>query len=126
MAVHMLTGKPEPHRIFCLARSRSCWKEYAMPLYAYRCPQCSEFEVNFDMGQAPGTIPCPACNTSSPRRFTAPHLSRAASSAYRLIESTQRSASEPAVVRSPGPAVPGTPGRGVTTNPLHRKLPRPD
>jgi putative FmdB family regulatory protein len=102
-----------------------------MPLYAYRCPECSDFEVSFDMGRAPADMQCPACKTSSPRRFTAPHLSRAASSAYRLIESTQRSASEPAVVSSPGPATPGAAGPvsrnpAVSTNPLHRKLPRPE
>lgn len=100
-----------------------------MPLYAYRCAAatgavCPEFEVSLPMGSAPGSVPCPACGNPSPRRFTAPNLSRASSSAYRLIEGTQRSAAEPDVVRSPvsGPRT----GRSGTSNPLHRKLPRPD
>ncbi|MDK1359873.1 zinc ribbon domain-containing protein [Arthrobacter sp. zg-Y1219] len=109
-----------------------------MPLYAYRCPDCSDhpagsdFEASLAMGEAPGSLPCPVCGAPAPRRFTAPHLSRAYSSAYRLIESTQRSAAEPAVVRSPAdgprPAGPRPGGRrgNITTNPLHRKLPRPD
>ncbi|MCQ1988188.1 zinc ribbon domain-containing protein [Arthrobacter sp. zg-Y844] len=102
-----------------------------MPLYAYRCVAggsagliCADFEVQLAMGSAPSSLPCPACGAPARRRFTAPNLSRASSTAYRLIESTQRSASEPAVVRSP---VPGTrPAGNMTTNPLHRKLPRPD
>ncbi|MCC9205908.1 FmdB family zinc ribbon protein [Arthrobacter sp. zg-Y769] len=97
-----------------------------MPLYAYRCADCLDFEVQFAMGSAPASLPCPACGAPARRRFTAPNLSRASSSAYRLIESTQRSASEPAVVHSPGPQ-PGTrPAGNISTNPLHRKLPRPD
>lgn len=96
-----------------------------MPLYAYRCTDCLDFEVSAAMGEAAASLPCPACGTPSPRRFTAPNLSRASSSAYQLIESTKRSAAEPAVVRSPGPAA-RTSGGNITTNPLHRKLPRPD
>ena len=101
-----------------------------MPLYAYRCPVCSDFEILRAMGDAPDSLPCPGCAQPSARRFTAPHLSRASSSAYRLIESTRRSAAEPAVVRSPGAGGPGngarTAGGNISTNPLHRKLPRPD
>lgn len=102
-----------------------------MPLYAYRCADrpdgaaCPDFEASLPMGSAPVSLPCPVCGGPAARRFTAPHLSRAASSAYRLIESTQRSAAEPDVVRSPGPG-PRTAAGNITTNPLHRKLPRPD
>ncbi|MBP3035164.1 zinc ribbon domain-containing protein [Arthrobacter sp. zg-ZUI100] len=96
-----------------------------MPLYAYHCPECSDFEFSCPMGSAPGSLPCPACGAPSPRRFTAPNLSRTSSSAYQLIERTQRSAAEPDVVRSPAPG-PRTGGQNITTNPLHRKLPRPD
>lgn len=101
-----------------------------MPLYVYRCAAatgvlCPEFEVSLPMGAAPGSVPCPACGNPSPRRFTAPNLSRASSSAYRLIEGTQRSAAEPDVVRSPVSG-PRTGRSSSTSNPLHRKLPRPD
>lgn len=95
-----------------------------MPLYSYRCPNCVDFDVLLAMGDAVGSVSCPACGAPSRRRYTAAHLSSSSSGAYRLIEATERSAAEPAVVRSPG----GSPGnaRGITTNPLHRKLPRPD
>ncbi|MCQ1951306.1 MULTISPECIES: FmdB family zinc ribbon protein [Arthrobacter] len=102
-----------------------------MPLYAYRCAAggsagsiCPDFEVRLSMGSAPASLPCPDCGAPARRRFTAPNLSHASSSAYRLIESTERSASEPDVVRSPGPGT--RPAGRNTTNPLHRKLPRPD
>ncbi|UWX97430.1 zinc ribbon domain-containing protein [Arthrobacter zhaoxinii] len=104
-----------------------------MPLYAYRCAArgsagftCADFEVQLAMGSAPASLPCPVCGAPARRRFTAPNLSRASSSAYRLIESTQRSAAEPAVVRSPDPLSGTRPAGNITTNPLHRKLPRPD
>ena len=96
-----------------------------MPLYAYRCPECSDFEISCPMGSAPVSLPCPDCAVPSPRRFTAPNLSHASSGSYRLIESTQRSAAEPDVVRAPG-GNPRTPARNITMKPLHRKLPRPD
>ncbi|MDM7991572.1 zinc ribbon domain-containing protein [Arthrobacter sp. zg-Y877] len=104
-----------------------------MPLYAYRCAAggssgftCAGFEVQLAMGSAPASLPCPVCGAPARRRFTAPNLSRSSSSAYRLIESTQRSAAEPAVVRSPGPVSGARPAGNITSNPLHRKLPRPD
>lgn len=104
-----------------------------MPLYAYRCTAgsdgspgsaCPDIDIQLGMGSAPASLPCPACGEPARRRFTAPNLSRSSSSAYRLIEKTERSASEPDVVRSPGA---GTRSAGnITANPLHRKLPRPD
>lgn len=96
-----------------------------MPLYAYRCPACRDFEIARPMGQAPPALPCPDCGKPSVRRFTAPHLSHASGSVYRLIEATEQSASEPAVVGRPAPARPPAGGR-ISTNPLHRGLPRPD
>lgn len=98
-----------------------------MPIYSYRCPDCSDFDVQLPMGQTPELLPCPVCKTASSRRFTAPNLSRASGSAYRLIEATRRSAAEPAVVRSPAGGSRARPtAGGITTNPLHRRLPRPD
>ena len=97
-----------------------------MPLYGYRCRECRDFEVQAAMGEVRETAPCPECGRPAARRFTAPHLSRSSSSAYQLIESTQASAAEPAVVSSPGGAVRSSRGGGRTMNPLHQKLPRPD
>ena len=96
-----------------------------MPLYAYRCPQGFDFEAMHAMGRAPASVSCPDCGEPAARQFSAPHLSRASGSAYRLIEGAERSASEPAVVRSPGPRARSGPGN-ISAHPLHRKLPRPD
>ena len=96
-----------------------------MALYEYRCADCTDFDAAFPIGQAEQTLPCPTCARPASRRISSPFLSRSGSSAYKLIDSTKRSAAEPAVVSSPGPARRGAP-TPVTTNPLHRKLPRPD
>ncbi|WP_312180927.1 zinc ribbon domain-containing protein [Arthrobacter sp.] len=97
-----------------------------MPLYVYRCPDCRDFEILAAMGQVRDSVSCPGCGRPAARRFTAPHLSRSSSSAYKLIEGAARSASEPAVVSSVGGAARASRGGGITTNPLHQKLPRPD
>lgn len=96
-----------------------------MPLYAYRCPDCRDFEVQSPMSQVREAVPCPVCGTPASRRFTPAHLSRSSGSAYKLIESTARSAAEPEVVSAPAGMVRRSRG-GVTANPLHQKLPRPD
>ncbi|MFZ3451823.1 FmdB family zinc ribbon protein [Arthrobacter sp. 7Tela_A1] len=95
-----------------------------MPLYAYRCSHCSDFELHSPMQQVRDEVPCPDCGGASKRLISAPYLSKASSSAWKLIEGTARTAAEPAVVTSPG----ARPRRssGTTSNPLHQKLPRPD
>ncbi|MDA3647944.1 zinc ribbon domain-containing protein [Saccharopolyspora indica] len=96
-----------------------------MPLYAFRCPEGTEFDLSFAMREVPASVACPACGEPARRRVTAPRLSRAGSAAYRLIDSTAASAHEPAVVTSlpSGPARRAAPR--VSQNPLHSKLPRP-
>lgn len=95
-----------------------------MPLYEFRCPDGDTTEAQYLMAEVPDAIDCPTCGHRAGRRTSSPRLSRAGSSAYRLIESTSRSAHEPEVVSS----LP-TSGRPVrqqyTSNPLHTKLPRP-
>ncbi|MFJ6003819.1 FmdB family zinc ribbon protein [Arthrobacter sp. NPDC092385] len=95
-----------------------------MAIYEYRCPDDPPFEAAHPIGEAPDTSPCPACGRSSRRIISAPHLSIANTAAFRLIDSTRRSASEPDVVDT---RIPGSPRRVPphSSNPLHRKLPRP-
>ncbi|HEV7950323.1 MAG TPA: FmdB family zinc ribbon protein [Glaciihabitans sp.] len=95
-----------------------------MPLYEFTCPDCLGFDVTFTMLDVPDSTECIHCGSSSPRKMTAPRISRSSSAAFRLTESTMRSAHEPDVVSAlPGPSASR---RGsVTTNPLHTKLPRP-
>ncbi|MCW2131774.1 FmdB family zinc ribbon protein [Arthrobacter sp. VKM Ac-2550] len=94
-----------------------------MTLYEYRCAQCDAVEMNFAMGQAPQSTECPGCGREARRVFSAPRLSIAGTSAYKLLDSTARSAHEPDVVSG----LPGkkTPKQRYTHNPLHQKLPRP-
>ncbi|WP_434994545.1 FmdB family zinc ribbon protein [Arthrobacter sp. Ld5] len=96
-----------------------------MPIYEYSCPGCDVYEVIRGMGAAPAEDACPTCGQPARRRISAPHLARTGTAAFQLIDSTERSASEPRVVSGGLPS----PGRGATptytTNPLHQKLPRP-
>jgi len=76
------------------------------------------------MATVPDTTTCPDCTSDARRQVTAPRLGHGASTQMRLLDATARSASEPTVVRGPRPAgAVATPK--ITTNPLHRKLPRP-
>ena len=96
-----------------------------MPTYEYRCPDCADFDLVFEMRSVPDSVTCPACAGTARRRMSAPRISAAGSAAYRLIDSTKRSAHEPMVVNSPGPGQRSGPTQRYTSNPLHRKLPRP-
>ena len=95
-----------------------------MALYAYRCPSCPEFEASFPMGQAPAATECPQCAEPARRRLSVPRLSSGSTAARRLVESTERSAEHPDVVQTV-PNLGGNCPAPRSTNPLHRKLPRP-
>lgn len=94
-----------------------------MPLYEFRCTAGDTFEQSHPMDLRPNEVPCPVCGKPSRRRMPAPRLSIAGGAAFKLMDSTRRSAHEPGVVSAlpSGKALPGT---GYTTNPLHQKLPR--
>lgn len=96
-----------------------------MPIYEYRCTDCTDFEQIHRMGLAPAEVPCPTCQAPARRRMSAPALSAGGTSAFRLIDDAARSAHEPQVVTSTGPGQRPAARQSVTTNPLHRKLPRP-
>lgn len=96
-----------------------------MPIYEFRCEICARFEQSHPMGLVPDLVDCPTCRAPARRMMSAPHLSAAGSAAFRLVEKTARSASEPEVVESTRPERRSGTGASVTTNPLHRKLPRP-
>lgn len=96
-----------------------------MPLYEYRCPDCSVFELMLPMGSAPQVAPCPTCQGDAGRRMSAPNLSQTGSSAFQLIDSANRSAHEPTVVESRIPGARTGKTQRFTSNPLHQKLPRP-
>jgi len=95
-----------------------------MPIYEYRCTDCTDFEQVHPMGAAPAETPCPTCQAPARRRMSAPALSTAGSAAHRLLDQAARSAHEPQVVTGTAPGQ-RSGGRRITTNPLHTKLPRP-
>jgi len=95
-----------------------------VPLYEFRCPSGTATEATFPLAEVPRSIDCPCCAEVARRVFASPRLSVAGTAAYQLVDDAERSAHEPAVVRSPAP---GTRSRrtAYTTNPLHQRLPRP-
>nr|WP_109551607.1 zinc ribbon domain-containing protein [Mycobacteroides franklinii] len=93
-----------------------------MALYAYRCMSCGDTARNFPMATAPDTVPCPGCPEPARRVFGIAGISRGSSARMRLLDATHRSASEPSVVSALPNVRRSAP---VTSNPLHRKLPRP-
>ncbi|MHA7238908.1 FmdB family zinc ribbon protein [Arthrobacter sp. TMS1-12-1] len=96
-----------------------------MPIYEYRCPRCEVYEIVRAMGAAPAEDTCPTCGQVARRKISAPHVSRTGTAAFQLIDSTTRSASEPRVVSGALPSTGRRTAPTYTTNPLHRKLPRP-
>lgn len=96
-----------------------------MPIYEYRCPNCAIFEVILPLGAAEETQTCPTCRQTARRKISAPNLSKTGTSAFKLIESTVRSASEPQVVAGSLPPAGRRKTQPYSSNPLHRKLPRP-
>ncbi|WP_109535506.1 FmdB family zinc ribbon protein [Mycobacteroides immunogenum] len=94
-----------------------------MALYQYRCTSCGDTARNFAVATAPNTVPCPGCPEPARRVFGIAGMSRGSSARMRLLDATARSASEPAVVSALPPIMRRS--APVTSNPLHRKLPRP-
>jgi putative FmdB family regulatory protein len=94
-----------------------------MPTYAFRCPACGEFDAAFPMAAVPARMDCHACGAAARRIFSSPHLGAGASTVMKLLDTTKRTAREPAVVES----VPGRrkSPRPVSHNPLHARLPAP-
>lgn len=93
-----------------------------MPTYEFKCPAEHRTARHFSMADVPGTIDCPECSIRARRVIGAPHLGRSSTAGYRAMDAAARSAHEPEVVRG---TIPGASAAGrITTNPLHRTLPR--
>jgi putative FmdB family regulatory protein len=93
-----------------------------MTTYAFRCPDCGPFDAGFPIGTAPDRFTCPRCAASSTRVITAPGISGGRNPYRGAVERTMASADAPRVVSSL-PSSGRRPVR-VSSNPLHRKLPR--
>ncbi|AZG47251.1 FmdB family zinc ribbon protein [Gordonia insulae] len=95
-----------------------------MPTYVYRCGDgCSDFTERHPMAAIPDSANCPGCGTGARRVIGTPALGASDPAAMRLHDATRATAETPAVVSNvPGRRRRATP---VSSNPLHRKLPRP-
>ncbi|QII04203.1 zinc ribbon domain-containing protein [Rhodococcoides fascians A25f] len=95
-----------------------------MPTYSFRCAQrCAPVEQRFAMAGVPGEVPCPDCGEAAARQISSPALGRGNSTAMKAHDASRATADTPAVVSSlPGA---GRSATRTTSNPLHRRLPRP-
>jgi putative FmdB family regulatory protein len=93
-----------------------------MPLYVFRCATCPDVDRCFSMTSVPDEIDCATC-AGRARRVITSVAAGADPATTRLLDATRATADRPAVVS----AVPGRgrPARRVTTDPRHRRLPRP-
>ncbi len=95
-----------------------------MPSYSYRCSEGCVFDALYPMSEVPDEIACRRCGAVARRGITAPHLSAAGGSAFRLMDRAAKSAHEPQLVDRLPARAPGA-RQAVTHNPLHAKLPKP-
>lgn len=96
-----------------------------MPTYVFRCPgECADFTERHSMASVPDVADCPGCATEARRIVGSPALGVGNSAGMRLQDATRATADRPQVVSSlpPRGARRATP---VSTDPRHRKLPRP-
>lgn len=96
-----------------------------MPVYEFRCEASHVHDAVLPIRSTARSRECPECGAEAKRLISAPGLSRAStSSAGRLIERTEATAHEPAVV-SAIPSAPSRRPRPVSRDPRHARLPRP-
>lgn len=95
-----------------------------MPTYSYRCAACGAFELTMSMAELSDDVDCPECGARAARAFGLPGLRGLDDGLRRGLDAAERSADAPQVVS----ALPGRPRRRatpITTDPRHRRLPRP-
>lgn len=94
-----------------------------MAVYVYRCDEHGHTEESRPIGTAAAAVPCPACGSPASRVFTAPRLSLGSPARRALIDRTERTREEPAVVTAPPPR-PGS-RTAARAGPAWTRLPRP-
>lgn len=95
-----------------------------MALYEFVCATCGTFELNRPISGDTASAACPTCSAASGRSWTSPATRLLAPGMRRMLDAQDASRHEPQVVS----AVPGRErgsGPRVTTDPRHRRLPRP-
>nr|WP_082277107.1 zinc ribbon domain-containing protein [Mycobacterium ostraviense] len=95
-----------------------------MPTYLFRCAQgCPKFVEQHPMASVPDSADCPQCARVARRIPTTPMVGIGRTAAMRLHDRTRATADSPQVVSALPPA--RRRRSNITTNPLHRALPRP-
>jgi putative FmdB family regulatory protein len=92
-----------------------------MVRYEYRCPACGLWTVALPMGAADAQRACPTCGDPSPRRWSAPLLSRMDPALARQRVREEASRDAPDVVTSVPPAA----RRRAPADHRQARLPRP-
>jgi putative FmdB family regulatory protein len=70
-----------------------------VPIYAFRCEGCGPFDLIRPMADAGEPARCPACGAEARRVFTPPGLALLARPLRRALDTEEKSAHEPDVVR---------------------------
>ena len=99
-----------------------------MATYGYRCDRDGSVDLRWPIGTAPATAPCPRCGAPATRTFTAPMLGLANRGRLAVLDHTEASRTEPAVVSSiPSSPRPGhhRPASAPRLDPRTSRLPRP-
>lgn len=95
-----------------------------MPIYEFKCGEGHLAERHLPMSSEQREIECPDCGQMARRIISAPSVRRTDSKMASVVEATQKSAHEPAVVNSL-PASGNRRATPVSRNPQHAKLPKP-
>ena len=93
-----------------------------MPTYGFDCARCGTFDLVRPMAQASEPAVCPACGKPARRTWGAPALRGVDQAVARALDISVRSADAPEVVSA---VPPRRGGARTTTDPRHRRLPRP-
>ena len=69
-----------------------------MPIYAFACEACGEFDVTRGVADAAAPAACPACGAIARRVFSPPGLARLVKPLRTALDREEKSAHEPEVV----------------------------
>jgi putative FmdB family regulatory protein len=71
-----------------------------MPLYAYACAGCGQFDLRRAVADAGAPAVCPGCGAIARRVFTPPGVARLVKPLRSALDREEKSAHEPDVVRA--------------------------
>lgn len=72
-----------------------------MPVYDFLCKECGPFEQRRTFEEAGDPMPCPECGGEARRIYSMPATRKMATALYSAMDRSEKSASEPEVIRRP-------------------------